>query len=102
MDGLLIDQQSDPVLTTPKTTIMHEMDATAYRSQIARLGLTQEQAARLLGVNARTSRRWALDERAIPGAVERLLWACEQHPELIDAFSDRTRWTDATPHPTSE
>ena len=54
---------------------MHEMDAAAYRTQIARLGLTQERAAHLLGVNARTSRRWALDERAIPSAVERLLWA---------------------------
>lgn len=78
---------------------MHEMDAAAYRSQIARLGLTQEHAARVLGVNARTSRRWALDERAIPSAVERLLWACEQHPELIEAFNDKTRWPDETPVP---
>ena len=45
---------------------MREMDATAYRAQIARLGLSQEGAARILGVNARTSRRWALDERQVP------------------------------------
>lgn len=45
---------------------MTPTEAAAYRAQIARLGLSQEGSARILGVNARTSRRWALDERAIP------------------------------------
>lgn len=29
-----------------------------------------------------------------PSAVERLLWAGEQHPELIAALSDKSRWPD--------
>lgn len=74
---------------------MPGMDATAYPNQIARLGLTQEQAAGLLGVNSQTSRQWALDERAIPNAVERLLWACERYPELLISFSDMARWPDS-------
>lgn len=78
---------------------MRDMDATAYRAQIARLGLSQERAARVLGVAARSSRRYATNERPIPGTVERLLWACEQHPELIEAFNDKTRWPDETAEP---
>lgn len=78
---------------------MHEMDAAAYRSQIARLGLTQERAAQVLGVNARTSRRWALDERAIPETVERLLWACERYPDLIGALTDKQRAPDDVTDP---
>jgi DNA-binding transcriptional regulator YiaG len=36
--------------------------AAEYRGLIARLGLSQIDAAHLLGVNERTSRRWALGE----------------------------------------
>ena len=78
---------------------MREMDANAYRAQLARLGLTQQRAAQVLGVDARTSRRYALNERPIPMAVERLLWACEQHPDLLAAFSDKTRWPDSADEP---
>ena len=57
-----------------------------YRAQIVRLGLTQAGASRLMGVDARTGRRWALGEVAIPLAVQRLLWACERFPGLLAAL----------------
>lgn len=44
-----------------------------YRETIETLGLTQNGAARLLGVDERTSRRWALGERDIPPPAERFL-----------------------------
>lgn len=44
-----------------------------YREAIARLDLSQVAAARLLGVDARTSRRWATGERDVPGPAGRFL-----------------------------
>jgi DNA-binding transcriptional regulator YiaG len=44
-----------------------------YREAIGRLGLSQIAAARLLGVDARTSRRWASGERDIPPPAARFL-----------------------------
>jgi DNA-binding transcriptional regulator YiaG len=44
-----------------------------YRQTIDQLGLSQNGAARLLGVDERTSRRWALGERDIPPPAERFL-----------------------------
>jgi DNA-binding transcriptional regulator YiaG len=44
-----------------------------YRSTIETLGLSQIAAARLLGVDERTSRRWANGERDIPPPAERFL-----------------------------
>jgi len=44
-----------------------------YREAIERLGLSQVAAARRLGVDARTSRRWANGERDIPAPAERFL-----------------------------
>jgi DNA-binding transcriptional regulator YiaG len=44
-----------------------------YRRAIERLGLSQIAAARLLGVDARTSRRWASGERDIPPPAVRFL-----------------------------
>lgn len=45
------------------------MTATQYRAALARLGLTQVEAARLLGVTARTSRNWAEKGVKGPGAL---------------------------------
>lgn len=45
------------------------MDHITYREAIKRLGLSQGQAASLFGVDARTSRRWALGEKPVPHAV---------------------------------
>ncbi len=44
-----------------------------YRAAIEKLGLSQIAAARLLGVDERTSRRWALGERDIPPPAVRFL-----------------------------
>jgi DNA-binding transcriptional regulator YiaG len=44
-----------------------------YREAIAGLGLSQIAAARLLGVDARTSRRWASGDRDIPPPAVRFL-----------------------------
>ena len=49
------------------------MTAEEYRNMIAALGLTQVEASVLLGVDERTSRRWASDEREIPAPVARFL-----------------------------
>lgn len=59
-----------------------------FRAQIARLGLSQLGAARLLGVDGRTVRRWAIGEREVPETVLRLLTACERHPDLVAELSD--------------
>ena len=44
-----------------------------YRETIETLGLSQLAAARLLGVDGRTSRRWVSGERPIPPPAERFL-----------------------------
>lgn len=50
-----------------------DMTADEYRYSIERLGLSQVAAAKALGVDPRTSRRWANDERSIPEPVAILL-----------------------------
>lgn len=49
------------------------MTADEYRETLEALGLTQGGGARLLGVDDRTSRRWACGEREIPPPAERFL-----------------------------
>lgn len=49
------------------------MTADEYRDAIAKLELSQVAASRLLGVDERTSRRWASGERDIPPPAERFL-----------------------------
>jgi len=49
------------------------MDGSEYRKTIKRLGLNQVEAARFLGVNETTSRRWISDRHPIPACVEMLL-----------------------------
>lgn len=44
-----------------------------YRTTIKELGLSQTAAAKLLGVNARTSRKWACGEREMPPPASRFL-----------------------------
>jgi hypothetical protein len=45
------------------------MTANQFRAAIARLDLSQVGAARLVGADPRTGRRWALGERPIPDCV---------------------------------
>jgi transcriptional regulator with XRE-family HTH domain len=49
------------------------MTARKYRNALNKLGWSQLEAARQLGVNPRTSRRYALGERKVPKTVELLL-----------------------------
>ena len=49
------------------------MTANQFRTALDRLKLSQLGAARLLGVDGRTARRWALGERAIPTVAAILL-----------------------------
>lgn len=50
-----------------------------YRDAIARLGLSQVKAGVMLGVDPRTSRRWALGEDQVPRAVALLLRLMVRH-----------------------
>ncbi len=45
-----------------------------YKQSLKGLGLTHAKAAQLLGVEARTSRRWAAGDRSIPNSAVFLLW----------------------------
>ena len=58
-----------------------------FRAALDSLGLTQAGAARVLGVDARTARRWARGEREVPEPVRRLLWACERDAGLASALA---------------
>ncbi len=49
------------------------MTADEYREILSALGLTQSGAARLLGINPRTSRRWALGAQDITEPAARFL-----------------------------
>lgn len=49
------------------------MTADEYRAALAALDLSQVGAARLLGVDERTSRRWANGERDVPPPADRFL-----------------------------
>lgn len=57
-----------------------------YRDALAKLGLSQMDAARMLCVGSRTSRRWALGESEIPYAVAlilRLMIAKKIKPQTV-------------------
>lgn len=49
------------------------MSPEAYKRAIAKLGLSQVRAGKLLGVTARTGQAWALGERKIPRSAELLV-----------------------------
>lgn len=69
------------------------MTSHQYREAIAALGLNQAEAASLLGVDARTSRRWACDERDVPMTVARflrLMLALKLTPARVHKILDRT------------
>lgn len=55
------------------------MTPTEYREIIKALDLSQVGAARLFGVDPRTSRRWALGEQPIPRAVAMCLRMMVSH-----------------------
>ncbi len=57
-----------------------------YRATLASLGLSQAGAARLLGVQVRTSERWASGASEVPPPVERLLWLLARQPGALASF----------------
>ena len=59
------------------------MDKKELRRVCKDLGLTQERAARLLGVNDRTFRRYLYDGTPIPTPTQRLLMLLHERPELL-------------------
>lgn len=68
------------------------MTAAQFKAALARLDLTQVGAARLLGADGRTARRWASGERTIPKPVVimlRLLLAKKITVEDIEAINGR-------------
>lgn len=70
------------------------MTPTEYRDHIARLGLSQVRAGRLLGRDARTSRRWALGQSNIPpeaAIILRLLVAGKLTIAQVEAARDAGR-----------
>ena len=71
------------------------MKGTEYGKAIERLGLSQVGAAKLLGVNDRTSRRWIADEVPIPHTAAMVLRMMLKYKldvdEVIDVTKDRGR-----------
>lgn len=67
------------------------MTANEYREALDRLGLTQAGAAKLLHVDERTSRRWALGERDVPMPVALILKLCEAEPRVLRLL---TKWSE--------
>ena len=49
------------------------MTAKQFQAAIDRLGLSQVGAAKLVGADPRTARRWALGERSVPESVAIIL-----------------------------
>ena len=64
------------------------MTGATLRATLARLGLSQSGAARMLGVRVTTMQRWCCDQMAMHPAAERLLWACERDPTLVEALRE--------------
>jgi hypothetical protein len=65
-----------------------------YRLILQRLDLTQLRAAELLGIDARTSRHWALGERRVSGPAAILLRLLAARPELIGIVEGMRYETD--------
>ena len=77
------------------------MSHAEVRACIARLGLSQSEAARLMGVGVSTFQRWCADPaankafaRRIPPPAARLLWAMERMPKLVKSLRE---YEDARP-----
>lgn len=50
------------------------------------LGLSQAEFARLFETDARTIRRWELEERSIPGPARVLALIVQDHPGLFEHY----------------
>lgn len=61
------------------------MDYLEYRKALAALDLTQAEASSIVGSDARTGRRWATGETAIPGSVALLVRMWLDDPSSLEA-----------------
>ena len=68
------------------------MDAQQLYAIRISLDLTQGEAARLIGVEDRTWRRYESEERAIPKPVARLMLLLEQMPGALEQLRMISRW----------
>jgi transcriptional regulator with XRE-family HTH domain len=65
------------------------MSKTEFRKALEQLGLSQAQAAKLVGVDERTSRRYALREAAVPryfALILRMMIKYKITPEEAEAL----------------
>ncbi|EHM01226.1 hypothetical protein HMPREF9946_02187 [Acetobacteraceae bacterium AT-5844] len=60
------------------------MSPKEFREALARLGMSQLQAAKVLETDPRTVRRWALGESTIPGPV-RVALRCMERLQALGA-----------------
>jgi DNA-binding transcriptional regulator YiaG len=60
------------------TEAERRMTSNELRAALGRLELTQQEAARVLGVDPRTMRRWVLGERPVPRIATHFLDHLEQ------------------------
>lgn len=78
----LTDRSIGPIVT--------DMKASQYRAAEKHFGLEKQEFASLLGVDARTARRWSTGERAIPRPIARLvimmLHSKMTGADLVDLF----------------
>ena len=57
----------DVINRYPGRRFVHRISATTFRSWLNQLGLSQMECARLLNIDPRTVRAWALGEREVSG-----------------------------------
>lgn len=65
------------------------MTAKQYLAALEELELSQRRGARVLGIDERTSRRYALGEAAVPPSIAKLLRIMIQYripPETVEAL----------------
>ena len=66
------------------------MTPDVLRETLARLGISHTGAARLLGIDARTMRRWLSGSTDVPEIASRLLGLLVRDPSAIDALQSMT------------
>jgi len=66
------------------------MTPATLSATLQRLGLSQAECARLLGVTPGAVTRWVRGDRQVPGPVVRLVWLLESRefgPDVLNALS---------------
>src|SRR6187399_2462767 len=64
------------------------LNAEEFRAELDRRGLTQVDAAKRMGVNDRTVRRWVLGERPIPPIVNKIVATIRPKPKPVEPATD--------------